>query len=106
MGWRYQPVIEKESNNEEVVYLIEVYFDDDGKLKYWSWGKQWACGESISELQVDLTMMLMDSYKWKPVRYDEIKVGMVFERQIDQEQCEGIARMVESVSFAARPRIQ
>ena len=37
-------------------------------------------GDTIEELIEDLTRMLRDAREWKPVDFDDLRVGMRFER--------------------------
>jgi hypothetical protein len=110
MPWRYQPVIvtDKSGIGGDTFCLCEVYFDDkaSGVLKSWGQPFRDAVGDDIEDLRGELVRMLTDSYSWVPVRYDDLKVGMTFERALTTEQRESIARLVELVSFASNPRIQ
>jgi hypothetical protein len=85
MTWRYQPVTFETDRDKETT-LVEVYFDDDGNLTTWT-DLVGACGgsiapggESIGDLRADLARMLADAYKWMPVRYEDLRPGMTFER--------------------------
>lgn len=105
---RYQPVIVTDAppHSEKYLSLCEVYFDGGDCLRAWSKPCLWPCGNDVSELQGELVRMLVDSYSWVPVPYEELHTGMMFERALDMEQREGIARMVESVSLASKPMVQ
>ena|SRR3990167_10757470 len=106
MPWRYQPVIVTESDGDESCGICELYFDDSGDLTRWTANPFiYPAGETIQGLTSDLIRMLMDAYSWVPVRFAELRPGMTFERALSQEQREGIARMVETVGLAAKPRI-
>ena len=103
MAWRYQPVICSDDAGE-YLSICEVYFDASGRFDRWTEAGRWPAGEDIPELASDLVRMLMDTWKWKPVRCVDLKPGYEFERAISQEQCEGIAQMIETVDLAAKPR--
>ena len=83
--WRYQTVrvIYREYPDDLELVVIEVYIDRaDGSLCAWSAepvGKR-PSGEVIEELIEDLTRMLRDAREWKPVDFDDLRVGMRFER--------------------------
>lgn len=102
MGWRYQPVW-VDHQGEKVHSLCEVYFDKAGKLERWTESPAMIPqgAADVQELRNDLTHMLVDSYKWKPVDFTKMKVGMTFERACTQEQMDGIADMVEAIADAA-----
>jgi len=80
MNWRYQPVYRDDAAGRAVT-LCECYFNRDGRLH--SWTERPAIepvGETTAELQRDLIQMLADAYKWEPVAFDSLRVGMKFER--------------------------
>ena len=83
--WRYQSVRVhyREYPDDLELVVIEVYIDRaDGSLCAWSAepvGKR-PSGETIEELIEDLTRMLQDAREWKPVDFDDLRVGMRFER--------------------------
>jgi hypothetical protein len=83
--WRYQTVRVSypEYQDDPELVMIEVYLDRaDGALYAWSAepvGKH-PSGEIIEELIEDLTRMLRDAREWKPVDFDDLRVGMRFER--------------------------
>lgn len=75
--WRYQPVVV----DDEFVMLCECYFDRDDKLVSWEAepGSP-AAGLTVAELADDLNRMLAATGEWRPVRFEDLRVGMVFER--------------------------
>jgi hypothetical protein len=83
--WRYQAVRVRyrEYPDDPELIIIEVYLDRaDDSLCAWSAepvGKR-PNGEIIEELLEDLTRMLQDAREWKPVDFDDLRVGMRFER--------------------------
>jgi hypothetical protein len=91
--WRYQTVRVKyrEYPDDPELIITEVYVDwADGSLCAWSSepvGKR-PSGETIDELIEDLTRMLRDAREWEPVDFDDLRVGMRFERA----EIEDIAR--------------
>lgn len=95
MSWRYQPVW-KDYEDGPVYSLCEVYFEDDGTLRAWTEEPAMTPqGNDLRDLQGDLAHMLCDAWKWQPVKFDELKVGMTFERAVTQEQGEHIATLIE-----------
>lgn len=97
-GWRYQPVYVEEGD-EFIVSLCEVYFDNDGKLSAWTEDAEMSpSGSSIDELSRDLVHMLSDAYKWRPVRFSDLRPGMTFERAIPQDEAERLADFIEATA--------
>ena len=84
-GWRYQAVYSESSNEMGETYcsftICEIYLDKDGRLTAWTENPSIAAsGETPDELTRDLQLMLNDTTKWKPVLFESLQVGMVFER--------------------------
>lgn len=78
-GWRYQPVF-MVHGDELVFSLCECYFAKDGTLARWTEEPAMIPqGESIEDLSKDLARMMGDAYKWKPVAFNTLHVGMRFE---------------------------
>jgi hypothetical protein len=83
--WRYQAVRVnyREYPDDPELVIIEVYIDRaDGSLCAWGAepvGKR-PSGETIEELIEDLSRMLRDAREWEPVNFDDLRVGMRFER--------------------------
>jgi hypothetical protein len=83
--WRYQAVRVnyREYPDDPELVIIEVYLDRaDDSLYAWSAepaGKR-PSGETIEELIEDLTRMLRDAREWEPVDFDDLRIGMRFER--------------------------
>ena len=82
--WRYQTVrvrYREYPDNPEFI-IIEVYLDRaDASLCAWNAepvGKR-PSGETIDELIEELTRMLRDAREWKPIDFDDLRVGMRFE---------------------------
>lgn len=93
--WRYQPVW-TEQRGEKYYGLCELHFDGAGKLESWTENPSIAPGGNLwTELTGDLTMMLADAYRWRPVSFDSLAPGMTFERLLSEEHCETIAKMIE-----------
>jgi hypothetical protein len=73
----------REYPDDPELVIIEVYLDRaDGSLCAWSAesvGKH-PSGETIDELIEELTRMLRDAREWRPVDFDDLRVGMRFER--------------------------
>ena len=97
--WRYQSVRVhyREYPDDPELVIIEVYIDRaDGSLCAWSAepvGKR-PSGETIEELIEDLTRMLQDAREWKPVDFDDLRVGMRFERaEVEDTARRGFGRM-------------
>ena len=88
--WRYQTVRVKyhEYPDHPELVIIEVYLDRaDGSLCAWNSepvGKR-PSGEIVEELIEDWTRMLRDAREWKPVDFDDLRVGMRFERADTEE---------------------
>ena len=78
--WRYQPVY-VENDDDRCYSLCECHFDEEGKLVAWT-----ECcamepsGNSPEDLRGDLAHMLADAYKWEPVAFSDLCVGMTFTR--------------------------
>ena len=83
--WRYQTVRVnyREYPDDPELIIIEVYLNRaDDSLCAWNAepvGKR-PSGETIEELIEELTRMLRDAREWKPVDFDDLRVGMRFER--------------------------
>lgn len=79
-GWRYQPVYRDDPGGRSIT-LCECYFDADGRLEAWTEDPAMhPQGETTEELSRDIARMLADAYKWVPVAFDDLHVGMTFER--------------------------
>lgn len=79
-GWRYQPVYQDDASGR-IISLCECYFGVDGRLTSWTESPAMIPqGETMDELTDDLSLMLAASYKWMPVSFDSLRVGMTFER--------------------------
>lgn len=96
MSWRYQPVRRKKYNVYTVT-LCEVYFDADGRLESWT-GAIAPAGDTIEELFADLHSMMEDASEWKVVNFDDLRVGMTFERLAEDD----IDKIFESVPLDRR----
>ena len=80
--WRYQPIytIVDENTDERWYSIIEVYFDENGRLDSWTMTQEVApTGDTNEDLIEDLEMMLRDARKWKPVLYTDITNDTIFE---------------------------
>lgn len=81
MTWRYQPVWLTVASGVRAYSLCECGFDDVGALKDWTEEPTMIPqGETALDLQRDLVRMLKDAWKWEPVDFEMLHVGMVFER--------------------------
>jgi hypothetical protein len=79
-GWRYQPVY-WEDDAGPVMTLCEVYFDENDRLKMWTTDPAMhPMGATFEDLSRDLCWMLANAYKWRPVAFNSLRVGMTFER--------------------------
>jgi hypothetical protein len=82
--WRYQTVRVKyrEYPDDPELVILEVCLDRaDDSLCAWNAepvGKR-PSGETIDELIEELTRMLRDAREWKPIDFDDLRVGMRFE---------------------------
>jgi hypothetical protein len=94
MTWRYQPVftdvVGAVTDGTRDYGLIEVYFDDEGRLEMWTAldpddAFASPVGETTEELTRDLFVMTVDTACWKPVAYIDLEVGMKFEEAIKVE---------------------
>lgn len=106
-GWRYQPVIVSDEHGQRIS-LCEVYFDGmSGELDTWTDSPSiHAEGETIEELTSDLSRMIMDAFKWVPVPFESLHVGMKFQRAIDQETAEKLADDIDSYAALAKSRVR
>lgn len=94
-AWRYQPIWWADSGGK-TFGLCEVYIDDHDHLTNWSPEPfTWPQGDDMEQLTNDLVRMLVDAYRWRPVAFAELRIGMTFERAIDQKQAAALAKMVE-----------
>jgi hypothetical protein len=99
--WRYQTVRVKyrEYPDDPELIIIEVYLSRaDDSLRAWGAepvGKR-PSGETIEELIEELTRMLRDAREWKPVDFDDLRVGMRFERaEIEETAGRGFGRIAD-----------
>lgn len=77
-GWRYQPVFVL-YDDEFVFSLCEVYFAEDGTLARWTEEPAMVPqGGTMEDLSNDIARMMGDLYKWRPVAFSSLKVGMRF----------------------------
>lgn len=88
MTWRYQVVWTEHKVLDEIerVYsLCEVYLDKAERLTKWSDPGMFPTGGDLADLRGTLIHMLTEAYRYKPVRCDELKEGMKFERMPETE---------------------
>jgi len=83
--WRYQTVrVDYPAYPDDPEFLmIEVCLNRaDDRLFSWSAepASKRPSGDTYAELLDDLMRMLQDAQEWKPVAFDELRVGMQFER--------------------------
>lgn len=78
--WHYQPVFIVVK--DEIVFSVcECHFDADDRLVSWTESPAMIpLGESMDELTTDLIQMLADCYKWEPVSFYDMTVGMRIKR--------------------------
>lgn len=106
MSWRYQPVFIEE-NGERYYSLCEVYFDAKDKLETWTEESSIAPGGADpEELTGDLARMMVDAFSYVPVRFADLKVGMVFERKVSMADRHALAEFVEHTkdAFKRQPK--
>jgi len=88
MGWRYQPVIRVAKIGDEIdvcVSLVEIYLDDDDALVNWTEEPAIApVGNDVEDLCREISHMWISALCWKPVPFEVLKVGMTFERTVEQ----------------------
>ena len=82
--WRYQAVrVDYPAYPDDPEYLIiEIYLSRaDDRLCSWSAeaASKRPGGDTYAELLDDLMRMLQDAREWKPVAFDDLRVGMQFE---------------------------
>ena len=99
MGWRYQPIVKWTKIHEQIdiaISLCEVHLDDEDKLT--SWTECLACapiGSDVEELCRDLAHMWISALCWKPVNATSLRVGMTFERSVEQSVRDELAEFIE-----------
>lgn len=76
MSWRYQAVW-TEHEGERFYAIIEVYLNEDGRLKEWTATPNGVSpgGESLKALEETLTRMMSD-LRWEPTAFSEMATGM------------------------------
>jgi hypothetical protein len=93
--WRYQPIFQ-EHDGERYYSLCEVYFDEDEKLSSWTAKAEMApIGEDVADLVGSLSRMWVDALSWEPVRFSDLKPGMIFERKLANEERKSLAARLE-----------
>lgn len=105
MPWRYQPVYTEEPGGDLAFGLCVVHFESDSDLlKKWTDPFLCVVGNDASDLQGELTRMLMDAWCWIPVEYKTLRVGMTFEKAISMEDRLGIAEIIETAVDECRSK--
>ena len=86
-SWRYQPVYREYDTGTKEYSICEVYLDKNEKLEMWTENYSIAPFGSgnIDDLIGDLELMIDDARKWKPVSFNSLTKGMIFERV--EKQC-------------------
>lgn len=79
--WRYQAVWEEDESGK-LFSVIEVYIRD-GKLEMWTEPTR-CTGESLDDLLNDLRRRHDDCSAYRPVAFEDLEVGMTFERSTDE----------------------
>lgn len=80
-GWRYQAVWFEGS-----LLLIEVHLSHEGELLMWSdlndpnrtFTGHYPTGNDIEDMIGTIELMLSDTKRWAPIKYEDLKVGMIF----------------------------
>jgi len=100
--FRWQPVYVKD---EDAVFICLVDINKDGKLEDWGSLNDGASGSSdeLSTMSIDLAHMFIDSIRWKRVNYDELRVGMTFERVSKETVKATVAKLVEHAMLNEYP---
>lgn len=100
MPWRYQPVYTEDEMGRSYS-LCEVYFDDAGSLTKWTVNPAIEPrGEDMESLTADLSRMLVDAYSWMPIRFEDIRAGVVFQKRVSQEDRNDLAAFIEHTKDA------
>ncbi len=91
MTWHYLPIYTETKaatgETERCYSLIEVYLDKNGKLRSWTEDKVIAAhGNDMDDLIGSLKLQMLDCERWEPVRYYDLKVGMVLKRRGSAEK--------------------
>ena len=85
-GWRYQAVYNGDDDELRTFSICEVYLDKNGKLETWTENSSIApSGWTLEELTGDLRLMLNDISRWKPVLFDSLQIGMIFDEHSNTE---------------------
>lgn len=78
MSWHYLPVYSGKGL-DKAFSLCEVYLDKNQRLKSWTAKSAIApIGNDVGDLAGALNLMAKDVKRWKPVKFDTLKVGMKF----------------------------
>ena len=56
--WNYRVIKNPGNESDAIYYIIEVYYDDDGAIEYWSAKPDAAGGENLEALTDDLLHQL------------------------------------------------
>lgn len=103
MSWRYQPVIDGDEHGEFIT-VIEVYFDETGKLTRWMEESCVPSGENIKELTGDLGRMMVDAMSWVPVRRAELCVGLQFQARVSMDERKDLADFIDDTQASMNRR--
>ena len=83
-SWRYQAVYIEYGDGRAIdkeYSICEVYLDKDDKLRTWTENCHISAGGyNLAGLIGSLQLMMNDVHYWKPVPFNSLKPGMVFER--------------------------
>lgn len=100
--WRYQPVFTVHEG-EKSFSVAQVYLDKDGLLSSWSKSKAaMPAGMSRAELKDDLIKMLIDVATYQPVAFADLKVGMRFQRSLDDAERAATLKLLGMTVLAGR----
>ena len=87
-----------EEDGERLYSLCEVHFDEAGRLSSWTENSDMApSGSDIDDLTGDLARMLNDAFCWKPIRFSDLHVGIIFEPRISMDQRRAMADYIDEV---------
>lgn len=97
-SWRYQPVEVREPDGNRVTTLCSVWLGDEDRLTQWAEDPFSApVGDDANDLAAELVHMVISAYRWKPVPFEALSVGMTFEANFDRVMAEQLAAMLEGV---------
>jgi hypothetical protein len=101
-GWRYQPVY-VDYPDGRIFSLCEVGVSEDGALRWWTEDPAMVPqGETIESAAKDLARMMAALWKWKPVAFNSLVVGMKFQKTgVDVENMIGAMELARKMDMMA-----